>query len=1319
MDKPADTKTETLKRKRGGGGGGRNTKKRDNEASKLRYDELEDQLLFNEDLKFAELHTHLLGMGDHHFWLENILLSERRCPRTWTSETKKAIGPFIWNKDKRAFFSRENTYNFFKELLTSEKANTTFGNHDDKYIKEIFLTTIETIEAVESDMKRHRLKWSNFSYDLVLRTEHLAKALGIEWSANRSGYIEQMIEEKLGYRYHAESPFGYYIIFDVREQEFQVVHGILNGNFQNHLEKKESHEHKIVMANLRNCFSMLQVDGSACPSESMQYFHGMFTPEFYPRRFVLKDSIYSQRLDLLIYLLRHTLLRYTRCRPAVDYVEYSVGVGDISRPWILDALASLCGPDDSLSTFRREIMKLDDNTQKWLQWFSSWVKGKKFKSIDYKFLAAFDRSKVCHPGTKTPMTQREATELLIDNETAISRMLCECVAGLVNTVPDDETRIFKVFEDKLDKMLRENRESQKFTETFQKMVVGFDLVGDEYGFPYNPFVTTKFASNIKKLREHNRKFGVRVHCAENVPHARDTHPDYHVFANHMFIVALGLMCMKGLGPENIRIGHGVAFVRMLKTDPQDVKKDVKRASYTKVVYVQKVFKSLCDKEHEIEHGIGPKKVITLEINPTSNEYLLKSHADTAPNYYIPKTYDVVISTDDDGIWPINRCKKSHPGHSSVSAELCNLLSNMDEWPEGLLETLAYQSHKAKFHEDNHVEENNDTDESSDNNDEDNNNGNDTNFSRLKQIVRIVFDTCLLPPPDSGDNLYNFWEELSKPDPAKDLLKTLVPNDENAKDLPSLYNFTICAMGKRGIDTLKEIWEYDEEKKKVFFQIVDKCKMRFMRHIPKKSKSDIKNISIHCDNDCFVLMSCFSNKQTEIFECIRRHMLFVLAENEKNEKEEKKFKKVTLHCFISGLKQREYDSFLDNFEKEGNYEVMEGLNWEIFIFSRVHPSRKTYKKQITKTIQIEHNFGLYNYGSKGNDPDHPKRLCVAEVEFQRNIAGVGVHGRALSNMLHSLVYWVSKEKQLEILDDININELFYPFLPLVCQWSENIDHLLEILQFPNDLLTTQNWKTHLQKEGHLTKGSSGPNYAKIEDLVKLSKLEIREIKELLRLTDEMKPSEILAKNSYLEKKERKEFLRMNILAIVHWGVKGLFSVLPIERFKKYNETFRAMEKMDETKILFPTIETEENIIICKKFEVIQQKAYTEEISSLWKVYHQKWCETSVSILKIVESMEDSETLWCNLIVEVMKDADDETWDYYSVEYFKPVIEYVIEKQDLLVDHGKKTDFVVILRCLQNSYYWKLGYPLQKEVLSKVEGYSSLISRLKEAKKATTF
>jgi hypothetical protein len=69
------------------------------------------------------------------------------------------------------------------------------------------------------------------------------------------------------------------------------------------------------------------------------------------------------------------------------------------------------------------------------------------------------------------------------------------------------------------------------------------------------------------------------------------------------------------------------------------------------------------------------KTITFEVNITSNEYLLEDmlrQGDLAQTLRLDALFSlgvpIILATDDDGIWPIDRCSFVHPGCSILSSD---------------------------------------------------------------------------------------------------------------------------------------------------------------------------------------------------------------------------------------------------------------------------------------------------------------------------------------------------------------------------------------------------------------------------------------------------------------------------------------------------------------------------------------------------------------------------------------------------------------------------------------------------------------------------
>ena len=200
---------------------------------------------------------------------------------------------------------------------------------------------------------------------------------------------------------------------------------------------------------------------------------------------------------------------------------------------------------------------------------------------------------------------------------------------------------------------------------FKFWVVGLDLFGDEMGYPYCPFVAWPFLRYIKERRSENQYFGLRIHCGENVPYADNGVGAYRHFIAHMYIAFRCLRYLRRKLGAGIRVGHGIAFARMLG-DNMDL--SAHRKSSVLLAEMR-------------EHAEYVLQNIVFEINITSNEYLLgQALREGCYNQVIrlsaltDRDIPIILSTDDDGIWPIDHCPSKHPGHHSLIAEYCRAFS---------------------------------------------------------------------------------------------------------------------------------------------------------------------------------------------------------------------------------------------------------------------------------------------------------------------------------------------------------------------------------------------------------------------------------------------------------------------------------------------------------------------------------------------------------------------------------------------------------------------------------------------------------------------
>jgi hypothetical protein len=665
-----------------------------------------------------DLHTHLLGMGNTGFWINTILANHIIMPTNdefrRDPDLRKKLCRLVWDKNNGEFLPGEKVDKIIQHLIDTDYPNRSLDTLQELIQIEISpaKTAFDSLLIKEEENKflrelkdRNLAFQTGFSYDVVLILDDLANGLGVKNRGNE--FVQAAIEEKLGFHMVSSSnrpQFRYWIIFNARKQNFEVVYGITVERLRSLIgidANAPREANKLARAHIVNAFSMCDAQGTNARPIDFHGFHGMFTPEFYPRRFVLKDSIYSQRLDVLAHLLYYVLLRYDKCHPHVTYCELSVGVGDLTREWVFDVLCSFPTSEqksvdrstqtedlsvqppttnlelseepsttnsDNKRTFRKLVLDghfpsladaIKNDTESQSQLLSLVPK------CTYKFLAGFSREK-----SKKPFlfgNQKEAIELLNEApQVAIHLMLNEINKSARLEHITEETNIFYSHIQELKKV---DEMATKNT-SFHDWVVGFDFFGDEMGYPYCPFVARDFIEYVNKIRRKekngNPSFGLRIHCGENVHFADANNPTYRHFAAHMYIV---FRCLRFIQHEleyGIRIGHGIAFQRILNGTMSTSKH---RKSSVLLAEIK-------------EHAKYVFKTIAFEVNITSNEYLL-GHALRQGDYQRALQLDallkfdaaIILATDDDGIWPIDNCPQNCPSHHSLSGEYCRAISS--------------------------------------------------------------------------------------------------------------------------------------------------------------------------------------------------------------------------------------------------------------------------------------------------------------------------------------------------------------------------------------------------------------------------------------------------------------------------------------------------------------------------------------------------------------------------------------------------------------------------------------------------------------------
>jgi hypothetical protein len=605
------------------------------------------------------------------FWLDNLILDKRIMPNKHDFENdellRRYLGPLVWDHKNKSFFDPTSVQEAFDALKQpGYDKNPKAGSAAEKIQREVMKLSTSLGFNIEEFNEC-------FSYDVIYKLENFRLAFDIP-NVN-CDIVQSQLESILGLTsngHQHDISFQQYIVWNVRKQKFEYIQrGISNYDIQLLMENSTSAYGQALRSYLINAFSMCSREGEEVTLADLHSYRGNWG-QFYPRRFTLKDSLYEQRLDLLAYLLRYCLKNYATCNPPVGYVEFSVGVGDLSRPWVLEVLATYAPAtialedENSFNQIRKKSMNERMDVLSYLMYENK---------VEYHFLAGFNRSSV---NLAHIVDTKSAIDLLISNGDA-------AIAYYMDEFNKATSDLFQKAVDELQELAKAHTKESYITSTvpaqdnnprFTYWIVGFDLFGEELGYPYCPFITQPFLNFIRSATIHNPRFGVRIHCAETIPLIDSYLPGFALFCNHLFI---SFIIIKYLIENNIRvrIGHGVVFATVMASQYGD---DIHRKSAVKLKYIQ-------DQRHVF------KKTV-FELNLTSNFYLLHNpqiqleRNDNVLSYLLQKDIPVILATDDDGIWPLDTCTGRHFAHHSLAHEICRVTNNNILEPHQLDEMLA-------------------------------------------------------------------------------------------------------------------------------------------------------------------------------------------------------------------------------------------------------------------------------------------------------------------------------------------------------------------------------------------------------------------------------------------------------------------------------------------------------------------------------------------------------------------------------------------------------------------------------------------------------
>ena len=495
-------------------------------------------------------------------------------------------------------------------------------------------------------------------------------------------------------------------MYNAKDRCLEIVLGLTNTYLLEAMEWSKGTENRSpkansIIARIKNCFSMLNPDGTAATEADLDGYRGNFTPDFYPMRYLLKDPLYQQYPIVLSYLLNHVSNAYIRAR--VKYVEFSVSLGDLSNETIYHYISP-----DMAFTGTMTLTKRTNIFLKYCRQYAPIADG----VFTYRLLMAFPRGK-SKLGRLPKDILRKVVVLsgpaYIFGKVETSKFLTALFGA--GTIQNWALGLYKALEN----------------DCSTNLIVGADIVGDEDGNPFSPFLHKDILAVPLKFQEKNKRFGIRFYAGENVAKNSSVPLDpFHAelqlnFLTHMNIISFEILQLKDIflyvGPKNvetycIRIGHGLAFVEGIESaDLINTYMPVKRYNELMELHCgsaeaneehKKWIEALCDYNDTIKdtyHWLSltgseflecKKFLLTehicFEVCLTSNNTLLSDlyfmeigsgDGCRLLIHMLASGYYVLLCTDDDGIWPIHACDE-HNKHFSVSHEYCKSICMLQD-----------------------------------------------------------------------------------------------------------------------------------------------------------------------------------------------------------------------------------------------------------------------------------------------------------------------------------------------------------------------------------------------------------------------------------------------------------------------------------------------------------------------------------------------------------------------------------------------------------------------------------------------------------------
>lgn len=517
-----------------------------------------------ENRLFSELHTHLTGMGSYEFWIDEVM---------------ENVIPDLVKKKELEWYENKGQLSFSTAINAAFMPN--FGCDgilSIKFIGENLLHLCE--EKLKGKLQAGNMNF-RFTYDVVYGLEnYLFKAFNVTTPDEVANITGLDVHEFTG------KP---YIVWNARKQQFEERTGITNTRLMALLKEKRGKGSDLEKS-LKNCFTMLGTEGDLANDQAIKkLYQNKFSPEFFPMRYAMKDAMYEQYLEVLDVLIEHIIMKMFN-PSGVGYVEFSVGHGDMTRPWVFKRLYK------AAAKFQRI-------------------------GIDIRYLVGFQRNDKNSPSLAAELGKGKG----------LPELLKMC----------NDKSYFTEHLSMLQK-IRSLTEDEQAAKIYFQFVVGFDYLSDEKDRPFCPFALEEFTDFVKDCRiKHNSRFGLRYHCGElHFDKAKVNEHSHHMaISGHTITKILEAFPPSFPEASPLRIGHGVGFLffeQRFGVEQKEMLSPIDKEVLGAVAMMGQ--RNVAVEVNLLSNGM-------LVVGHLNDELTVKRLMDM----HIP----VVICTDNDGIWIVD------------------------------------------------------------------------------------------------------------------------------------------------------------------------------------------------------------------------------------------------------------------------------------------------------------------------------------------------------------------------------------------------------------------------------------------------------------------------------------------------------------------------------------------------------------------------------------------------------------------------------------------------------------------------------------------